>query len=129
MELKILVIDDSERTRGIIRAIARSREWTICDEATSGQEGLAKFITEKPDVVLVDLAMPDLNGFEVARRMSSVDSKIPIVLFTVLDIAGLEKKASSAGITAVVSKAQAWDLVRVIENVIGSVKGPDAVSH
>ena len=114
MQLRILVVDDSERTRGIIRAIVRSRQWTICGEAASGREGLKKFEAEKPDIVLVDLAMPDLNGFEVARQMSSLDSKIPIILFTVLDISGLERKARAAGISAVVSKAQAWDLIRVI---------------
>jgi CheY-like chemotaxis protein len=122
MQLRILVIDDSERTRGIIRAIVRSREWTICGEAASGREGLEKFEVEKPDIVLVDLAMPDLNGFEVAKKMSSLDSNIPIILFTVLDIGGLEAKARAAGISAVVSKAQAWDLIRVIADTADGLK-------
>jgi CheY-like chemotaxis protein len=127
MDLRILVVDDSATTRGIIRAIIHSREWTVCEEASSGWEGLSKFESTKPDLVLIDLAMPDLNGFEVARRMASLDSKVPLILFTVLDIIGLEKQAHAAGITAVVSKAQAWDLVRVIETTAGSIKNDSAM--
>jgi len=69
MELRILIVDDSDTTRGIIRAILQSRQWTICGEADSGYAGLQQFESLKPNLVVIDLAMPDLNGLEVARRM------------------------------------------------------------
>jgi DNA-binding NarL/FixJ family response regulator len=115
MDLRILIVDDSETTRRIIRAIVRSREWTVCGEAETGGHGIAKFEEMKPDIVLIDLAMPDMNGLEVARRMSSINPLVPLVLFTILDVKDLESAASSAGLCAVVSKAQAWDLIRTIE--------------
>jgi CheY-like chemotaxis protein len=71
--------------------------------------------------VIVDLAMPGLNGLEVAKRMSTLNPRVPVILFTVLDLEGLEGPAREAGVSAVVSKAQAWDLVRIIENAAAKV--------
>jgi CheY-like chemotaxis protein len=122
MELRILIVDDSDTTRRIIRAIIQSHQWTICGEAASGFEGLQQFENLKPNLVLIDLAMPDLNGLEVARRMYQLNPTVPLVLFTVLDLKGLEQAAREAGITAVVSKAQAWDLVKVIEQSVDEVR-------
>jgi CheY-like chemotaxis protein len=125
MHLRILIVDDSETTRRIIRAIVQSHEWTICGEAESGWDGISKFSTLEPDLVLIDLAMPDLNGLEVARRMTELNSSVPLILFTVLELQGLEGPARAAGISAVVSKAQAWDLVKVIETTVARVHFPD----
>jgi DNA-binding NarL/FixJ family response regulator len=121
MKLNILIVDDSETTRRIIRAIVHSHEWTICGEANSGVEGIAKFKELLPDLVLIDLAMPDINGIETAKQMSMINSKVPLILFTILDVDGLQKRAREAGIAAIVSKAQAWDLVKVIENTVASL--------
>jgi DNA-binding NarL/FixJ family response regulator len=118
MKLRILIVDDSETTRRILRAIVHSREWTVCGEAETGQAGIEKFGELKPDLVLVDLAMPDMNGLEAARNMAEIDSNIPLVLFTVLDMPSLAGPARAAGIAEVVSKAQAWDLVSTIERVV-----------
>jgi DNA-binding NarL/FixJ family response regulator len=114
--LRILIVDDSETTRRILRAIVHSRNWKVCGEAETGREGVAKFQELKPDLVLIDLAMPDINGIEAAKGMSSLNSSVPLILFTILDLQGLEKAAKEAGICAIVSKAQAWDLISTIEN-------------
>ena len=115
MDLRILIVDDSETTRRILRAIVKSREWTVCGEAEDGRTGIRQFQKLKPDVVLIDLAMPDINGIEAAKRMSVLNPRVPLVLFTVLDLEGLEEPARQAGICAIVSKAQAWDLIGSIE--------------
>ena len=121
MQLRILIVDDSETTRRIIRAIVQTHDWTICGEAETGRAGIEKFTSLAPDLVLVDLAMPDLNGLEVARRMTEINPNVPLILFTVLELHGLEGPARAAGIAAVVSKAQAWDLVKVIETTVARV--------
>jgi DNA-binding NarL/FixJ family response regulator len=125
MSLRILIVDDSETTRRILRAIVQSREWTVCGEAETGRSGIAKFEELKPDLVLVDLAMPDMNGLEAAKGMAVVDPVVPVILFTVLDMPELAEPARSAGIAAVVSKAQAWNLVSIIERVVAKRPKPE----
>jgi two-component system, chemotaxis family, chemotaxis protein CheY len=114
--MRILIVDDCETTRRILRVIARSRHWTVCGEAESGRSGIREFQRVKPDVVLIDLAMPDINGIEAAKRMSVLNPRIPLILFTVLNADGLQDAAQDAGISSIVSKAQAWDLIGTVEN-------------
>jgi DNA-binding NarL/FixJ family response regulator len=113
--MRILIVDDCETTRRILRVIARSRDWTVCGEAETGRSGIREFQRVKPDVVLIDLAMPDINGIETAKRMSVLNPGVPLILFTVLNAEGLEDAAHDAGISSIVSKAQAWDLIGTVE--------------
>jgi len=122
LDLRILIVDDSETTRRILRAIIRSREWTICGEAECGRAGIRQFQKLKPDLVLIDLAMPDINGIEAARRMSVLNPKVPLILFTILDLEGLDRVAHEAGICSIVSKAQAWDLIKSIEDAVDRIQ-------
>jgi CheY-like chemotaxis protein len=116
--LRILIVDDSDVARRILATIVRSRHWTVCGEAESGWSGVKKFNELKPDLVLLDLAMPDINGIEAARWMSAADPTVPIIMFTILNLDGLERAARNAGICAVVSKAQGWNLLKSIEAAV-----------
>jgi hypothetical protein len=71
----------------------------------------------KPDLVLLD-------GIEAARLMSGSDPTVPIILFTVLDLEGLETRARKAGICVVVSKAQGWNLLKSIEIAVTQSHSP-----
>ena len=115
--LRILVVDDSEISRRIIGTILRSRHWTVCGEAEDGKDGVEKFQELKPDVVLLDLSMPDMTGIEAAQQMSASNPTIPSILFTILDIEGLGPAAHEAGIQAIIPKSEAWNLIGSIENV------------
>jgi two-component system, NarL family, response regulator YdfI len=118
MNLRILIVDDSDAARRILGTIVRSRRWTVCGEAENGWAGVKKFEELKPDLVLLDLAMPDISGIEAARWMSRSDPTVPIILFTVMDLEGLENAARNAGICAVVSKTQGWNLLKSIEAAV-----------
>jgi two-component system, chemotaxis family, chemotaxis protein CheY len=122
--LRVLIVDDSETTRRLLRAIVGSRQWSICGEADNGFAGVKQYEELKPDLVLIDLALPDMNGIEVAKLMSGLDRTVPLVLFTVLDVQGLEAAARQAGICQVVSKAQVWDLIKCIEAAVTQYGGP-----
>jgi CheY-like chemotaxis protein len=118
MDLRIMVVEDSETTRRIIRAILETREWRICGEAKNGQEAIRQFRKLRPDVVILDFTMPDLSGIDVAARLSKIDPLVPLILFTISEVEQLHDAASGAGIYAVVSKARAWDLIGTIESAI-----------
>jgi CheY-like chemotaxis protein len=116
--LRILIVDDSDTTRRILNTIVRSRQWSVCGEAASGWAGIKKFQELKPDLVLLDLAMPDINGIEVARIMSGLDQTVPIIMFTILNLEGLERAARRAGVRAIVSKGECWNLLTTIETAV-----------
>jgi two-component system chemotaxis response regulator CheY len=118
MEPKILVVDDSKATRRVLSALVSSR-WKVCGEAENGAVGVQKFRELKPNLVLLDLAMPDLDGLEVARQMHSIDPSVPLILFTLVDVWGLESAAQKAGISRVVSKTESWKLMESIEEIVG----------
>jgi CheY-like chemotaxis protein len=115
--LKILIVDDSEVSRRGLRAILWSRQWAVC-EATDGKTGIQKFEEVKPDAVVLDLAMPDMDGVATAKQMFAVNPRVPLILFTVFDIEGIEKPAQEAGISAVVQKTHAWSLIGNIESLV-----------
>ena len=115
--LRILIVDDSETTRRIVGTILRSRHWTICGEAENGRAGVEKFQKLKPDIVLLDLSMPDMTGIEAAQQMSSADPTVPLILLTILEIEGIGHAAREAGIRTIVSKSKAWNLVGQIERI------------
>src|SRR5271167_3608890 len=79
MDLRIMVVEDSETTRRIIRAILETREWKICGEAKNGRTAIKQFRKLRPDIVIIDLTMPDINGIEVASRLSKIDPLVPLI--------------------------------------------------
>jgi CheY-like chemotaxis protein len=115
--LKILVVDDSQVVRRALRAIFRSRRWSV-SEAEDGRSGVEKFRKCKADVVVLDLALPDIDGIKVAQEMSATDPEVPVILFTILDVAGIEATAERVGIRAIVPKAKAWNLLKSIEALL-----------
>ena len=115
MAVRILVVDDADVTRRIVRAMVRqSPGLSVCGEAEDGATGVQKFDSLKPDVVVLDLSLPDISGLETARLMTSADPKVPLILFTILQTEGLEGAAKQAGIRAIVPKTEAWDLISII---------------
>jgi CheY-like chemotaxis protein len=121
MDLRILVVDDSKLTRRVLSALVSSR-WTVCGEAENGNSGVKKFRELKPDLVLLDLAMPDIDGIEVGRQMHAIDPSVPLIAFTLLDPWGLKSAARNAGIWRVVSKAESWKLVETIEELVSELQ-------
>lgn len=128
MNPRILVVDDSKTTRRVLSAMVSSR-WTVCGEADSGASAVRKFRELEPDLVVLDLAMPDLDGIEVGRRMHAIDPSVPIVLFTLSDPWGLEAPARNAGICRVITKSEAWKLIDCIQQIVSeSVESPQSKS-
>ena len=106
MAKRILIVDDGEEVRQVLRAIIESRtSYEICGEAGNGLEGVEQALRLKPDLVLLDVAMPMLNGVEVASVLAGSVPNLPVVLYTMYnEMLGLSL-ASAVGARAVVSKA------------------------
>src|SRR2546430_434558 len=105
--LRILIVDDCGTTRQSVRSILSSHRWSVCGEAEDGWSGIKKFNELRPDLVVLDLRMPDINGLEAAKWMSAADPTVPIILLTAFHLPDLEAFAQEAGICAVVPKGEA----------------------
>ncbi len=106
MGKRILIVDDGEEVRQVMRAVFEARTgYEICGEASNGAEAVQKALELKPDLMLLDVAMPLLNGVEVASVLAGSMPNLPIVLYTMYnELLGLSL-ASAVGAKAVISKA------------------------
>jgi two-component system, chemotaxis family, chemotaxis protein CheY len=116
MSARILLVDDSKMTRRVLSAVVS--RWTVCGQAENGRSAVQKFRELKPDLVLLDLAMPDIDGIEAGRQMHAIDPSVPLILVTSLDPWGLESAARNAGICRVISKSEGCKLIETIEQVL-----------
>lgn len=119
---QILLVDDHEVIlEGIRNLLERSgREGEICGMAHNGQEGVELARNLKPDVIVLDISMPVMNGIEAAKSITQNDENAKVVLFTMHDSIGVENEAREAGARGLVVKSQASkSLVRAIEAVLG----------
>ncbi|HEY4950653.1 MAG TPA: response regulator transcription factor [Candidatus Acidoferrales bacterium] len=112
----ILIADDSEMVRTKIRqALERKTDFEICGEATDGLEAVAKAKELTPDLILLDVKMPRLNGLEVAGILRHTLPGIRIIMVTMYAEELNKKLASLFGIDAVFSKSEG--VTRLIERV------------
>ena len=81
MTTRILIADDDASIRRLVRRILEDHpNWEVCGEAVDGQEAVVKTVELHPDVVILDLAMPEKNGFQAAREISALFPLMPMVL-------------------------------------------------
>jgi DNA-binding NarL/FixJ family response regulator len=103
---RILIVDDGEEVRQVLRAIFAARtDYDICGEAANGVEAVEKALELKPDLILLDVALPLLNGVEVASVLAGAMPKLPIVLYTMYSESLGLSLATAVGAKAVISKA------------------------
>ena len=105
MSKRILVVEDQEDNRRILRDMLGNAGYELI-EAESGEEALSTLVTSRPDLILMDIQLPVMDGYEAARRIkSNPDMKaVPIIAVTSYALAGDEAKAPAAGCSAYVSK-------------------------
>jgi two-component system nitrate/nitrite response regulator NarL len=115
----ILIVDDNAVIRRSLRAIFENEGWEVCGEAGNGQEGITKAQELHPDLVVLDISMPVMNGMEAAPQLRRILPGVPIVIFSVYADAIPEADVAAAGITAVVPKADnVRSLVRIVKTLM-----------
>jgi two-component system cell cycle response regulator DivK len=105
MKTKILVIEDNEDNRRIVRDLLTSAGYEVI-EAVTGQEGVTAAETQGPELILMDIQLPDFDGYEATRRIKANPnlSAIPIIAVTSYALSGDDVKAFEAGCNAYVTK-------------------------
>ena len=105
MSKRILVVEDQEDNRRIVRDLLSASGYQFI-EATTGEEGLKLATSEKPDLILMDIQLPGMDGYEVTRRIKANPelNPIPIIVVTSYALSGDDKKAFDAGCNGYVTK-------------------------
>jgi DNA-binding NarL/FixJ family response regulator len=101
---RILVIDDGDSVRDVIRIFLEHAGFEVCGEAADGVEAIEQAKKLKPDLIVLDLAMPRLNGAQAATVLSQTMPNIPIVLLTLYQNVLGNSWASAVGVKAIVDK-------------------------
>jgi DNA-binding NarL/FixJ family response regulator len=119
MSNSILIVDDNTTIRRSLHRLLESKSgWEVCGEAANGREGIEKAQRLKPDVVLMDMSMPEMDGIAAAKILKSQMPTLPIIMFTnFADDQFLKQEVLDAGIRHVVSKSDSQALVLAIESV------------
>ena len=92
--------------------------WEVCGEAGNGQEALARVNAMHPDVIVLDFAMPIMNGLIAAQEITKVHPTVPIVLHTLYNSPQVELEAKKHGIRKVVEKTDSGALVSAIKELV-----------
>jgi len=82
---RLLIVDDATIMRMRISGVAREAGWEIVAEATNGAEGLARYREQRPDLVTLDIVMPELDGVEMLRQLRSEDPAARVVMVSAVD--------------------------------------------
>jgi two-component system, cell cycle response regulator DivK len=105
MSKRILVVEDQEDSRRILRDLLKSADYEIM-EAVNGEEALTAAATQRPDLILMDIQLPIIDGYEATRRIKADPAlrAIPIIVVTSYALSGDESKARAAGCDAYITK-------------------------
>src|SRR3989440_1846139 len=106
MALRIFVADDHEVVRcGICSLLTSHSGWEVCGEAGDGREAVEKVAHLKPDIVILDIGMPSLNGLDAARQILHNEPRQKIAILSVMDSEQVIHEALKAGARAYISKS------------------------
>lgn len=120
MPVRILIADDDSPIRRLLRRLIEEHSnWEVCGEAVNGAEAVEKTEELAPDLVVLDLAMPQMNGLQAAREISKAAPGLPMLLLTVQQVSQeLVHEARIAGFQGAVSKSTGSEVVRGVETLL-----------
>jgi DNA-binding NarL/FixJ family response regulator len=117
---RILIADDHESVLRRVRSMIESQPtWEVCGDAVNGREAVAKAVQLKPDLVVLDFAMPQLDGLKTASEIHELLPEVPIVMFTMY-AAQLKQEVQKHGISCLVDKTESGALIIAIQELLGT---------
>ncbi|MGA2430879.1 MAG: response regulator transcription factor [Candidatus Acidiferrum sp.] len=119
----ILIVDDDPNIRKHTRNfLERETQYSVCGEAVDGLDAIEKARELRPDLIILDMSMPRMNGLQAARVLRQMMSDVPIILFTLHASAIQLSEVQAAGVSSVVSKSGGFDgLRKQVESLLESV--------
>jgi DNA-binding NarL/FixJ family response regulator len=127
MGVRILIADDYPLALKKLKSrLEENPTYQICAEAINGPDVVRKARALHPDLIILDLALPDLSGFEAARQILNDCPETPIFLYTLCGVHGLEEQARLFGIRGVFVKGEEAKLICAIERLRPSIQRPAA---
>ncbi|HJX84753.1 MAG TPA: response regulator transcription factor [Candidatus Angelobacter sp.] len=110
--IRILVVDDNPLVRRNMRSVLEQHDnWQVCGEASNGQEAVERFRQSRPDVIVLDFQMPQMNGLDAARIITHLSPGMPILMVTLYLSQQLREAARRIGVRGACAKANASCLV------------------
>ena len=121
MSARILVADDHEVVRQGVRAILQARpDWEICGEAGDGREAIRLTKQLHPDVVVMDITMPNMSGLEASQEIAKLELPSRVLIFTMHESKSLGPSVRKAGAQGYVVKSRAaHDLIDALDRLLG----------
>ena len=119
--VRVLVVDDSGEFRKVLCVwIASQPGLELAGEAENGREALAELERKRPDIVLMDAVMPEMDGFEATRRIKSAPDPPPVVILSICNTGATRLAAEGAGADGFVAKSELMaQLPRLLETLTG----------
>ena len=130
MSSSVLIVDDNQMVRKAVRHFFETLpDWIVGGEAGDGAEAVQKAAELKPDLILLDFSMPNMNGIEAASVLKKLLPDVHIIVFSMFDDALSSSLISAAGVDLVVPKAEGVrGLEKAVQNIMG-IKGQAAPDH
>jgi DNA-binding NarL/FixJ family response regulator len=118
--VRILVADDHEVMRMGIRNLLESvPNWTVSNEAGTGREAVEMALRSSPDIIIMDITMPEMNGFEAATEIAQRRPDIPVIMFSLHLSEDIMTRFKAGPIRGAVSKSEAArDLLAAVRSVL-----------
>ena len=120
--VRIFIADDLEFVRATLRQVIgqADKNWEVCGEAANGREAVEKAVDAAPDLIILDVAMPLLDGIGAAKAIRARLPDVPILIYTFMSFEHLEFMAKQAGAQGVVQKGNLRALIGEIRRVLAA---------
>ena len=117
---RILLADDSAVVRNTLRQMFEEAGWSVCGEASNGQEAIVKAQELRPNIIVLDLSMPQINGFTAGRILKETLPGTRLILFTAFGALLSTDALESAGFSASIPKSDAGKLLNTAQTLLNA---------
>lgn len=124
---KILLIDDAKFIRKVIRGMLEKNGYTVSGEAENGKIGLEMYQARRPDVVLLDIVMPEMDGLECLKELKKIDPKVKVIMCSTVDEPKVVAEIFKQGILDFITKPVSEE--RLIESLESALNGKGKIQE